>query len=756
MSLRHTAVLFFSLGVLLFSPLAQANLTKIDPLLKIFAREKTGVASSSAAGIAKALSLDERGNLFVEGFVRVFVPEDAKKVAGRISDLGGNVRSIIGDIMTASIPLDSIGEISSWEEIRYIEAAKPLLPKLSTSIQTTNVDDVHNGTNLDKGYDGSGVIVGIVDDTRLDYGHKDFKDGNGNTRILFFWDKEASGSGVSEISGSSGLECTNLQIDAGTCTATSGGSTDSHSTHVTGIAAGSNSTFKGMAPGADIIAVFNVETDADSGGNLSTTIVDDVRYIFAKASSLKRPAVVNLSLGTSIGAHDGTSSMASSLSNLVGSHPGRAIANAAGNENFNPNDSGAATYNGIHATVDVASSTDEAFDFAVRSGSTLIALGREAIVDIWLNASSTCTVEIDAFDFGKTAVSINMSAASAGNSQTVTGSNVTLTLDFTDSTNANNGKKHAVGTVAFGSSVSASAMQNNFSFDLIFRGACTGDAWLWPDRTNTLSFTKRFGGTDRGFGYTYVNGDSNRTITIPATGEKIIAVGSFMSRSSWTDSDGTSHSQTATSGTDFTTLGATGGTVDDISLFSSLGPTPDSRTKPEIAAPGEPIVSSLSSSNSVSSGRIVDSTHFKNEGTSMSAPHVAGIIALMFQRNKCLTTEQVRDLLTNNTVTDSFTGTGASIPNNEWGYGKVDALATLQDVVTFTGNCGTTGDGGVPTTPVTTITGKASGGGCFNIAGEKTIPHWHFFILFFIFLIRKSRRFFKKSLPRLDIPPFIN
>lgn len=734
MPFKHTALFFCTSVLLLVSTPLLAKITKIDPLLRGTARFRDIPPKGEGGVAAKALSYDAHGFLTVDCFVRVYSPAEADDVAEDIVSLGGTVRSIIEDVMTAYLPVDIIEEVASWDAVRYIEAGKPMRSKLSTSIVTTNVDDVHAGTGLDARYDGSGVIVGIVDDTRLDYGHADFTDAAGKTRVLFLWDKGNTGSGVSEVSGSSGLECTKAEIDASTCNATSGGSSNSHSTHVAGIAAGDDSTFKGMAPGADIINVYNVETDADSGANLSTTIVDDVRYVFAKASALKQAAVVNLSLGTSIGAHDNTSSMETSLNNLVSGHPGRAITNAAGNETFNPNDSGAATYNGIHAAVSVASATDEAFDFAVRSGANVISNGREVIVDIWLAAGGTCTVELDGFDFAKTAATINMSAVSAGNSGTATdGAGTTLSVDFTDSTNANNGKQHAVAKVTFTSAVSAASMQDNFSFDVIFRGNCSGDAWLWPDANATVSFTKRFDGTDQGFGYTYQTGDSDRTTTIPATASKLIAVGSFMSRQSWTDVNGTTHNQTASSGSDFTSLGATGGTVNEISPFSSLGPTPDGRKKPDITAPGEPIVSSMSANEGVAAGRKVDAKHFKNEGTSMSAPHVAGIIALMFQKNPCLTSEEVLSVLQGSAATDSFTGT--ALPDNTWGYGKVDALEAMKDVTTVSGTCGITGSGGKQSTPVTTTSGSAPGGGCFHIAGGNARPGIWIFTLIFLLSI---------------------
>lgn len=741
MSLRHAAFLFLFSWCLALT--AQAKITKVDPLIKHLAREKP----VGSGGIAKALSASPDGKLYVDCFVEVHNPADTPTVAARIEELGGTVRTILTRIMTASLPVDQVEAIAEWPEVRYVEVGKPLLPKMDTARTVTNVDDVEAGTSLDARYDGSGVIIGIVDDTRPDYDHADFTDAAGNTRVKFYWDKNATGSGVAEISGSSGLECTAAKIDAGTCTATAGGSTDSHSTHVAGIAAGDDSTYKGAAPGADLIFVFNVESDADSGANLATTIIDDVRYVFNKADKLNQPAVVNLSLGTSIGAHDDTSSMEKSLNELVDGHPGRTIVNAAGNERFNPSDSQASRYAGLHAAISVTSGTDEGFELELRDGAgdDLDALGDQVIVDIWLNAASTCTVELDGFDDADSKTrSINMAAVSAGSTGTATNSaGTTLDVDFTDSTNANNGKKHAQATVTFSSSVTDAA-KDDFTFDVIFRGACSGDAWIWPDRNSVVTFTQRNPGS---FGYTYIAGDSNRTITIPGTASKIIAAGSFMSKQSWTDVNGVTRNQTDTTGIvgGAGTLGVSGGSVNNISPFSSRGPTPDGRTKPDITAPGEPIVASMSSNQSIAAGQRVNANHFKNQGTSMSSPHVAGIVALMFDKNPCLTSNQVKTLIANNAATDSFTGT-SGLPNNTWGYGKVDALEIMKDIATLSGTaCGLTGDTGKQTTPVTTTSGAAGGGGCIHLTRHEArgMRHdvFYFVLLASCFLLRLTLSF---------------
>jgi hypothetical protein len=56
----------------------------------------------------------------------------------------------------------------------------------------------------------------------------------------------------------------------------------------------------------------------------------------------------------------------------------------------------------------------------------------------------------------------------------------------------------------------------------------------------------------------------------------------------------------------------------------------------------------------------------------MSAPHVSGVIALLFQNDPHLTQDDLRSVLLENASADQFTGT---VPNTNWGYGKLDAEA---------------------------------------------------------------------------------
>jgi hypothetical protein len=103
---------------------------------------------------------------------------------------------------------------------------------------------------------------------------------------------------------------------------------------------------------------------------------------------------------------------------------------------------------------------------------------------------------------------------------------------------------------------------------------------------------------------------------------------------------------------------------------SSRGPTRDGRNKPEVAAPGVAIVSSGALGGRTIPGQ---STAYpmrvQMTGTSMSAPHVTGIVALLLERNPGLTSEQLRKILI--ASADSMLERPGF--DKAWGYGAVNA-----------------------------------------------------------------------------------
>jgi hypothetical protein len=187
-------------------------------------------------------------------------------------------------------------------------------------------------------------------------------------------------------------------------------------------------------------------------------------------------------------------------------------------------------------------------------------------------------------------------------------------------------------------------------------GEATWDGWVDVDSCSVgAQFTS-------GEGYSI---DNSKTVGLPGTANEIITVGSYVTKSRWTSKGGTSISR--------------GGAIGQLSSFSSIGPTRDGRTKPDIVAPGQWIISAASLYKdavlTLAIGRIApDDFHIPLQGTSMSAPHTAGVIALMLQFNPTLTANQIRETLRKGARQDFATGDiDPTAGNARWGWGKIDA-----------------------------------------------------------------------------------
>jgi serine protease AprX len=107
---------------------------------------------------------------------------------------------------------------------------------------------------------------------------------------------------------------------------------------------------------------------------------------------------------------------------------------------------------------------------------------------------------------------------------------------------------------------------------------------------------------------------------------------------------------------------------DQMAGFSSIGPTPDGRTKPDVTAPGVAIASCQAAGTAL--GPVVAPGFVDLDGTSMACPHVSGVAALMLSRNNTITPATVKT-----TVMTTAVNIGAT--PNEMGSGRVDALAAV-------------------------------------------------------------------------------
>jgi len=135
-----------------------------------------------------------------------------------------------------------------------------------------------------------------------------------------------------------------------------------------------------------------------------------------------------------------------------------------------------------------------------------------------------------------------------------------------------------------------------------------------------------------------------------------------------------------------TAVGSTGTNNGEYADHSNWGPTDDPDTvnqvlgyedlKPQVLAPGVMIRSAFGNSYGTMSG------------TSMAAPHAAGLIALMWESATCLVGNYAatETLLQDSAVPILYDdGYGLRSPNYATGWGEIDALAAVQAAIAYCG-----------------------------------------------------------------------
>lgn len=256
---------------------------------------------------------------------------------------GLNVERRSGPLVTATVEVSQIESVRAHPNVKGLKLATSLHTELESSVQEILASPAQLQAALPHGpseINGAGVIVGIVD-TGCDFVHKNFRKQDDTTRLLYLWDQKETGDPLPPDGFRYGRE-----FDAAAINKALGAQdpykalgyrpskAGSHGTHVMDIAAGNGRATKrpGVAPKADLIFVEVSPRDygdEESFGN-SRHLAEAVEYIFDKAKGLGKPAVVNISLGTHGGPHDGSTYAERWFDQLLQT-PGRAIVISAGN-----------------------------------------------------------------------------------------------------------------------------------------------------------------------------------------------------------------------------------------------------------------------------------------------------------------------------------------------------------------------------------------------------------------------------------------
>ena len=587
--------------------------------------------------------------------------------AGRsLASIGVEVRARVGSIASLSVPVSALDRLAALPEVTWLRAAHSYNLQNEVSTGPAHVDSDDAVANLMTG--GAGVIVAVVD-TGIDWGHADFRNADDTTRILGIWDQTLSDPGHPPPPGFSfGAYYTAAEIDAtlaaGGTLATGDG--HGHGTHVAGSAAGNGrgtgngvpaGTFAGVAPEADLLIVRVFD---DGGGFCSECdLTAAVGFISQVASDEDKPWVGNMSLGSNFGAHDGTDPDELTIDALVG--PGRTgaqLAVAAGNSGAQP----------VHweGTLTTGMVREEVFtvpNYTAASGSDNDFIW----IDLWYGGDARMRVEVD------TPGGVVVGADPGSETGVVCTDSGAVLVDALSAPDPLNGDNRAVIQIWDSSECSPSFTPQVGGWTLRLRAEQTPVSGTAFDAWNEATI---------GSGWvTFSSATPFGTVGIPGTGRHALTAGSYVSKNQWINAGGS-----------ITTI--TNITVGALSAFSGLGPTRDGRTKPDVAAPGEWVGSTLTGGIGASRGTFFterDGVHGDIRGTSMATPHVAGTAALVLAVNRDLLGPEVRAALQRGARSDAQTGT---TPNDLFGAGKLNALeASYQAATIVTGVVATAAGG---------------------------------------------------------------
>ncbi len=634
----------------------QARGASIDPLLLPVL---SGQATPQALGLAVAAAQDGTGETLLSVSLRF---------SGSLDDLrnlGIRFGGVLGDVTTATVSLAQLRLLASHPAIQLIEGARPLHLQLDSSVPVSGLlttSDFSIGLRYpnstgdgwtNNSLTGRGVLIGILD-TGLDLLHEDFLKPNRSTRVLAAWD-QSTAVGRSPRGFSYGAECTADQIDARDCPMVD---RDGHGTHVAGIAAGDGSAlgrdqnvapkYIGMAPEADLLVV--------KMADLSTArVIDALSYLKDKAVSLQKPIVVNLSFGSPLGPHDGSTNLERAVDAFTGPDdvPGAVVVAAAGNTGQtltgNPLHAVGCFQNGSSppscpsGTTSLPGAIPAAVSFVIPDGATSVFL------DIWYPGNAELGVRVT-----EPAACATATASPNGDPVVVAATPCgTVMIAAGDITIANGDRRTLVALTS-----STQLTSGVWSLAVIGNSLPDNSATrfdVWSDATPN----------DKSVVFNTL-GNAETTIIEPASAAEAIAVVPYVTKASWQTIDGTCGGTTPAN-----TL-APYASRGPLRPCSSCGPLSQ---KPDLAAPGLVVFSSLSSRVPDDVNLIcridADRRHYALDGSSMAAPHVTGAAALLLQVNPRLTAREVKAYLLGNTWLPQPT------PIERWGQGLLNVRATV-------------------------------------------------------------------------------
>lgn len=625
-----------------------------------------------------------------------------------------------------SVPVDDVERVSSLKSVRRMQLARPVKQNMKYARAATGVDKIHQGLGLPQAYTGKGVVCGIVDGG-IDPNHINFRNADGTSRVgwLAKLTQNIYATTVNDAVTEKFYrrdEIKNFTTDD---------NTSYHGTHTLGIMAGGyrgtstvaneNSNDKTATLTQEANPYYGVAYDADiaavCGDLMDLIIAMGVDYIDQYAAYEGKPYVINLSLGSNTGTHDGKGVINQFFDAMAEEYDTK-ICISAGNEG----DMKIALNKTMTAedTEMKTFITGYNYDFGTGSGLTYTRAGS---IEIY-SADATPFDKIEAVVFNKSRgriakrFSIVPSADNQASPKYYVSSSeyqesdadiidlqfagyfdgyVGIGWDYNDDDPDNKRFYALIDYMALNNNTSNA--DHNYELGFVVTGKEGQRIYAYCDGSYSQLGNEGVEGWDDGM--------YNGSINDMATGQSTLCIGSFNTHETYGGLDGGYYQTTAEIPTG------------EITNFTSYGTLIDGRNLPHVCAPGASIISSASSyyvsAGYAGNGDLTAKTEEDGRtnywasmmGTSMASPHVAGAIALWLEADPNLTMAEIKDIIAQTAVKDEAVLKADPV---QAGAGKFDAYEGLKEVL----RRGTTGIGNV-TADRNHLVVNATGDRSFNI-----------------------------------------
>lgn len=573
---------------------------------------------------------------------------------------GAEVTYRDGSLVYATLPKALLSEVA--EEARSLSMRIPhqAYPSMDVARSVSGVDEVHTGVSINDDiipFTGKGVLIGVVDGG-IDPHHIAFTNADGESRVAEYIVTQSAfesptGAFVADHYDKDNMSSAPTDFECG-----------GHGTHTASVAGGygAGTIYGGVAPDAELVLVTMGESLYD----------DEIMYGMKSAlnygKSAKKPIVVNFSLGSVSGPHDGTGQMASAISQTM-RRKGQILCFAAGND----------------AKFDCTLERD----FSVDSTPVSTAFAQTyygtpapyAYMQAWSADAKKTEICVHVIDTDTRQVVYTSDYVSVATHKDMHkalylldsyGSEGSLFLELD---NYFDGMIFVVGNVLSQNERYVTELLAQLDNVGYYSNYALGVSIKSDEGAQVLMSTSAQRCYFKSYGVdSFVSGNGENTISDYCTSPYVVAVGAWNARKTFTDIYGNVGQLDE----------SYHGPLNGVASYSSYGRNynKEGGNLPHVLAPGTNVVAAVLGQYYEYYESLVAKNHGNYwgtmTGTSMACPFASGVIALWLEAKNDLSRDQVLEIIAATSTTDEYT---EDSPERS-GYGKINAYEGLKYIYT--------------------------------------------------------------------------